>query len=145
MYWHTRYVLHAPVLECYSMSSDEKRMDQDILKKLKRKAELCRYCHSEMRSRYTVFRNLKEFSITLLSLLIAALSGLYYRNILANEYVLAAIFLIPLTVALIQALGPHSFPLDNQGRLPSSRCVYMGELDKGGRLSGSQLSATFKC
>ena len=91
------------------MSNDEKTMDRVILKKLKRKAELCRFCHSEMRSRYTVFRNLKEFSITLLSLLIAALSGLYYRNILANEYVLYAIFLIPLMVALIQALDHTVF------------------------------------
>ena len=91
------------------MSGVENTTDQEILRKLKRKAELCRFCHSEMRSRYAVFRNLKEFSITALSLLIAALSGLYYRNILANEYVLAAIFLIPLSVALIQALDQAVF------------------------------------
>ena len=91
------------------MGSVENTKDQKILRKLKRKAELCRFCHSEMRSRYTVFRNLKEFSIILFSLLIAALSGLYYRNILANEYVLAAIFLIPLLVALIQALDQTVF------------------------------------
>ena len=109
MYWQTRYGLHAPVPGCFDVSSNEKTLDLDNLKKLVRKAELCRFCHSKLKSRYTRCRNLKEFSVTLLSLLIAALSGLYYRNILTNEYVLAAIFLIPLMVAVVQALDHTVF------------------------------------
>ena len=80
-----------------------------LLKKLRKKAELCRFCHSEMKSKYTILRNIKEFTITLLSLFLAGLSGLYYRNILTDENILATVFIIPLVIALIQTLDHTIF------------------------------------
>ena len=96
------------------MQSDDTKVDRELLKKLRRKAELCRFCHSELKRKHTAFRNFKEITITLLALLLAALSGLFYRNILIGEYVLAAMFFIPLVVALIQALDHTIFHWTNK-------------------------------
>lgn len=89
--------------------NNSKKKEKDLLKKLRRKAELCRFCHSELKTKYTVRRNIKEFSIILFSLFLAGLSGLYYRNILIGDHILALIFIIPLVIALIQALDHTIF------------------------------------
>lgn len=83
--------------------------DKALLKKLRNKAELCRFCHSKLKSRYTILRNIKESTITLLSLFLAGLSGFYYRNILTDEHILATVFIIPLVIALIQTLDHTIF------------------------------------
>ncbi|MYB34338.1 MAG: hypothetical protein F4X92_04300 [Gammaproteobacteria bacterium] len=56
----------------------------------------------------------KIIAIVVLSLLITTLSGLYYRGVIANESILLAIFILPLTIALIQSLDHTIFQLTNK-------------------------------
>lgn len=82
---------------------------QDFLKKLRKKAELCRFCHSELRAEYSMRRNYKEFLIVLLSASLAVLSGLYYRKILEGDLMLSLIFVLPFAIILAQALDHTVF------------------------------------
>ena len=75
-----------------------------LLKKLRRKAELCRFCHSELKAKYAKCRNRKEFSVVLVSVVSATLIGFYYRGMIASEWVLAFIFILPLVTTILQAL-----------------------------------------
>ncbi len=86
------------------MQDHNVQSNQELLKKLRGKAELCRFSHSELKSRYTLCRNLKEFSVVLLSVLLIALVNFYYRKMLGGDWVLAFIWILPLGITLIQTL-----------------------------------------
>ncbi len=86
------------------MQNDEVQSNQELLKKLRGKAELCRFSHSELKARYTLCRNLKEFSVVLLSVLLIALVNFYYRKMLEGDWILAFIWILPLGITLIQTL-----------------------------------------
>ena len=86
------------------MQNDEVQLNQELLKKLRVKAELCRFSHSELKGRYSLCRNLKEFSVVLLSVLLVALVNFYYRKMLQGDWMLAFIWILPLGITLIQAL-----------------------------------------
>ena len=86
------------------MQNDEVQSNQELLKKLRRKGELCRFSHSELKARYSLCRNLKEFSVVLLSVLLIALVNFYYRKMLEGDWILAFIWILPLGITLIQAL-----------------------------------------
>ena len=91
------------------MQVDSMNSSRDIIKKLKKKAELCRFCHAELKERYSKFRSSKEFGVVLLSLVSAALIGFYYRRVWTGELILSLIFLIPLFTAIVQALDNTVF------------------------------------
>ena len=99
-------------LELLKMQTKEVQLVS--LKSLRKKAELCRFCHSELKGRYVTLRNWKEFFIVLLSLLISALTSIYYRNILSGELVLILILFLPLLIALLQALDHTVFHWTNK-------------------------------
>jgi len=86
------------------MQNDNSQSDQELLKKLRRKAELCRFCHSELKEKYAKCRNRKEFSIVLLSSISVALIGFYYRGAFKYEWVLLLIFILPLVITIVQTL-----------------------------------------
>ena len=86
------------------MQADDVKSNQELLKKLRRKAELCRFAHSELKARYSMCRNLKEFAVVLLSVLLIALVNFYYRKMLEGDLILAFIWILPLGMTLIQAL-----------------------------------------
>ncbi len=86
------------------MQNDAVQSNQEFLKKLRGKAELCRFSHSELKERYARFRNWKEFFVVLLSVTLAALIGFYYRGMLVGDLILSFIFILPLVTAIVQAL-----------------------------------------
>ncbi len=49
-------------------------------------------------------RNLKEFTVALLSVLLIALINFYYRKMLEGDLILAFIWILPLGITIIQAL-----------------------------------------
>jgi len=91
------------------ISERSNEVNQEALKKLIRKAELSRFSHSELKEGHGVLRNLKDFSIVLLSVCSAALTGLYFRGTLESDLVLTFIFLLPLVVTLVQTLDHTVF------------------------------------
>ena len=91
------------------MQNDAIQSSQEILKKLRKKAEFCRFSHSELKEKYTKLRNWKEFSVILLSVVSAALIGFYYRRILADDLVLSFIFLLPFATTIVQSLDSTIF------------------------------------
>lgn len=86
------------------MRNDNSQSDQELLKKLRKKAELCRFCHSKLKEKYTKCRNGKEFSIVLFSSISVLLISLYYRGALKYEWVLLLIFVLPLVITIVQTL-----------------------------------------
>ena len=86
------------------MQKDATQSNQGILKKLRRKAEFCRFSHSELKEKYTKLRNWKEFSVVLLSVASAALIGFYFRGILTGNLILSFIFLLPFATTIVQSL-----------------------------------------
>ena len=58
--------------------------------------------------------NLKEFSIVLLSVGLAALIGFYYRKILEDEWILTIVFLLPFVITIAQALDHTVFKWTNK-------------------------------
>jgi len=91
------------------MQNDKSQSDREFLKKLRKKAELCRFCHSELKEKHAKYRNRKEFSVILLSSTSVALIGLYYRGTLMHEWVLLLIFMLPLVITIVQALDHTIF------------------------------------
>lgn len=87
----------------------DNQVNQEVLKKLIRKADLSRFSHSELKEEYGFLRSLKDFSIVLLSISSAALTGLYFRGILKDDLTLIVIFLLPLLVTLAQTLDHTVF------------------------------------
>ena len=77
---------------------------QDTLKKLKRKAELCRFSHSELKAEYTKYRNWKELIVLLVSVILVALINIYYKESLNGAYILFFIWILPIIITVIQGL-----------------------------------------
>ena len=86
------------------MQNDDVQSSQEILKKLRKKAEFCRFSHAELKEKYTRLRNGKEFSVVLLSVVSAALIGFYFRGILTGDLILSFIFLLPFAITIVQSL-----------------------------------------
>ena len=86
------------------MPSVEPEQYRKRLQKLRGKAELSRYCHSELRQRFTTWRNAKEFLILVLSLLLTVMVNFYYRLLISGDWALVTISLLPILVALLQGL-----------------------------------------
>lgn len=78
--------------------------NKELLKKLRRKAELCRFAHAELKGEYAARRNWKEFSVVILSVALVALINFYYRKMLVGEWVLPFIWFLPLITTVVQAL-----------------------------------------
>ena len=91
------------------MKNDDIQSKQELLKKLRNKAELCRFSHSELKARYSRYRSLKEFSIVLLSVVSAGLIGFYHRDLLDGDLVLSLIFVLSLVIMLVQTLDHTLF------------------------------------
>lgn len=85
------------------MQNENINISISSIKKLRKKAELCRYCHSSLHRNNQLFLRVKEFSILLLSLLLPLLINLYYREIL-DERVLISALVIPSMILFIQGL-----------------------------------------
>ena len=86
------------------MQNDNVQSGQAVLNKLRGKAELCRFSHSELKEKFSRRRNWKEFSVVLLSVISAALIGFYYRGMLKDDLILSFIFVLPLVITIVQAL-----------------------------------------
>ncbi len=93
--------------------SDVKR-SKSRLEKLIRKAEICRYAHSQLNENYELYKSIKEFSIVLLSLILSILIGAYFRNILQGELLSLIIFIVPSIVVVIQTLDTTVFGWTNR-------------------------------
>ena len=109
------------------MQNDDAQSNQEILKKLRRKAELCRFSHAELKERYTKYRNWKEFSVVLLSVISAALIGFYYRGILTGNFIMSIIFLLPFATTLVQALDSTVFKWTQKVVLHESAVAIWGD------------------
>lgn len=96
------------------MQNDDAQSNQKLLKRLRGKAELCRFSHSELKAKYNRWRSLKEFSVVLLSVFLTGLIGFYYRKVLENDLIMALIFIIPLIITLVQALDHTVFRWTNK-------------------------------
>lgn len=91
------------------MQDDAVQSDKEFLKKLRKKAELCRFAHSELKAKYDRCRKLKDFSVVFLSIVLAGLIGIYYRKVLEGEPILLFIFISPLVITLVQTLDNTVF------------------------------------
>ena len=91
------------------MQTNDIQSNQKILKKLRNKAELCRFSHSELKEQYANYRSWKEFTILVLSVVLVALINLYYRKLLDGDYILLLLWVLPLFTTVIQALDHTVF------------------------------------
>ena len=91
------------------MQNDNIQSNQAFLKKLRGKAELCRFSHSELKEKYTGYKNLKEFFVVLLSVISAALIGFYFRGMLKGDLILPLIFVLSLVIPILQSLDHTIF------------------------------------
>ena len=91
------------------MQINDIKLNQQILKKLRSKAELCRYSHSELKEHHLKYRNWKEFLILLLSVVLVALINFYYRKILEGDFILLLLWILPLCVTVLQGLDQIVF------------------------------------
>ncbi len=91
------------------MQNNDVQLNQALLKKVRKKAEFCRFSHSELKEKYATCRNWKEFSVVLLSVVLAVLIGFYYRKILEGDLILSFIFLLPFAITIVQALDHTVF------------------------------------
>ncbi len=91
------------------MKTNDIKSNQQILKKLRSKAELCRYSHSELKAHHLKYRNWKEFLILLFSVLLIALINFYYRKILEGDFILFLLCLLPLLITVLQGLDQTIF------------------------------------
>ena len=86
------------------MQNNDVQSNQKFLKKLRYKAELCRFSHSELKGKYTWWRNIKEFSVVLLSVTLIALINFYYRGTLVGDFTLSLIWILPLAITIVQTM-----------------------------------------
>lgn len=91
------------------MQTNDIQSNQKLLKKLRKKSELCRYSHSELKEEYNKCKNWKECTILLLSIILFALISFYYRKVLEGDLVLLFIWILPLCITVIQALDNTIF------------------------------------
>ena len=109
------------------MQDDDVQSNQELLKKLRRKAELCRFSHSELKEEYTKRRNWKEFSLVLLSVVLVALINFYYRKMLEGEWILSFLWILPLVATLIQALDHTIFQWTHKAARHESAVAIWGD------------------
>ena len=109
------------------MCKDNVQPNQELIKKLRRKAELCRFSHAELKEEFTKRRNWKEFTVVFLSVMLAALIGLYYRRMLEGEWILTIIFLLPLIITIIQTLDHTVFKWTHKIALHESSVAIWGD------------------
>lgn len=109
------------------MQDDNVPSNQELLKKLRKKAELCRFSHSELREEYTKLRNWKEFSVVLFSLVLVALINFYYRKILVGEWILSVLWILPLVTTLIQTLDHTVFQWTHKAARHESAVAIWGD------------------
>ena len=91
------------------MEENDIQSGKELIKKLRSKAELCRFAHSELKEKNRGWRNVKEFSVVLFSIISAGLIGGQYRGLWEGDWVLLLIFVLPLAIALIQAMDHTVF------------------------------------
>ena len=109
------------------MQDNNVQSNQELLKKLRKKAELCRFSHSELTARYSMCRKLKEFSVVLLSVLLVALINFYYRKILVGECILSFLWILPLVTTLLQALDHTVFQWTHKATRHESAVAIWGD------------------
>lgn len=109
------------------MCKDNVQSDRELIRKLRRKAELCRFSHAELKEEFAKRRNWKEFTVVLLSVTLAALIGLYYRRLFENEWILTIIFLLPLIITIIQTLDHTVFKWTHKIALHESSVAIWGD------------------
>ena len=109
------------------MQDDDVQSSQELLKKLRKKAELCRFSHSELKANYSRRRDLKEFSVILLSVVLAGLIGFYYRKVLEGDLILSFIFILPLAITLVQALDHTIFHWTHKAARHESAVAIWGD------------------
>jgi len=80
-----------------------------LLKKLRKKAEQCRYAHSMLKEKYGACQKWKAFSITGLSLFSSTVIGAHYRGLIQGEWWQFCIFLIALLIVGLQSLDHTVF------------------------------------
>ena len=107
------------------MKNNDAQLEQ-FLKKLKRKAELCRFAHSELKSEYKLKRNWKEFSILIISVTLVALINLYYRKLLEGDYILLLLWTLPLLTTILQGLDHTVFQWTNKASKHESAIAIWG-------------------
>lgn len=86
------------------MQTNNIKSDKKLLKKLRGKAEICRFAHSEEKEIFRRNRNWKEFTVVLFSVISAGLVGFYFRDMLNGDLVLTIIFILSLVTTLLQGL-----------------------------------------
>ena len=91
------------------MQETDIKSSLELLEKLTRKAEICRFSHSEMKEECSRRQNYKELFIVLLSIALAILGGLYYRKVVTGEWVLLLLFGLPFIIMITQALDCNIF------------------------------------
>ncbi len=91
------------------MQATDVQTNQELLKKLRKKAELSRFSHSELKAKYSNCRNLKEFLVILISVVLAGLIGFYYRKLLEGDLIMSIIFILPLATTILQTLDSTIF------------------------------------
>lgn len=109
------------------MEYDDFQSHQKFLKKLRGKAECCRFSHSELKEKYSKLRSWKEFFVVLLSATLIALTGLYYRKIFADELILLLIFFLPIVITLVQTLDCTLFQLAHKVARHESAVAIWGD------------------
>ena len=109
------------------MQKDAIQAYQNLLKKLRKKAELCRFCHSELKAAHSKRRNLKELSIVLLSLSSVAVINFYYREILTGNWVLVLAWILPLIITIVQALDHTVYRWTNKTARHESAVAIWGD------------------
>ncbi len=109
------------------MQNNDVQLNQKLLKKLSKKADFCRFSHSELKEKYTTCRNWKEFSVVLLSVVSAALIGFYYRGILEGDWTLSLIFCLPFTIMIVQALDHTVFQWTQKAARHESAVAIWGD------------------
>lgn len=80
---------------------------QEILQKLKRKAEICRYAHSCLADAACWWRRFAEIMIAVLTLLLSATVVLFYRGVFAGheELLMFVIGIVPILILFVQTLS----------------------------------------
>ena len=109
------------------MNNNNVQSGQEVIKKLRRKAELCRFSHAELKEKFTRCRSWKEFVVVSLSVTSAALIGLYYRQMFECEWILTIIFILPLIITLIQTLDHTVFKWTHQIAVHESSVAIWGD------------------
>ena len=109
------------------MQKSNLQTDQETLKKLRRKAELCRFSHSELKEKYSTCRNWKELVIALLSVISAVLIGFHFRGMLKGDLVQSIIFVLPLVIALVQTIDLTVFQCTRKAARHESAVTIWGD------------------